>query len=159
MTRLFASAAAILAVAAAAIGTARAEDVHTERNIALSHYWVRASLGTVPTTAGYVVIRTTDGKPDRLVSASSPAAETVELHTHIMKNGIAMMRPVKEIAVPANKPVALKQGGYHLMFFHVKTRLKDGDTVPVTLNFRRAGAVTLSMPVRRGAPGEHMHMH
>ncbi|MCW5774174.1 MAG: copper chaperone PCu(A)C, partial [Rhodospirillaceae bacterium] len=140
-----------------AAGAASAHDKLTERNLEISNYWVRASLGTVPTTAGYLAIRSTDGKPDKLLSAASPAAEKVELHTHMMKDGIAMMRPVPAIDVPADKPVELKQGGYHLMFLKVKSPLKVGDTVKVTFTFQRAGAVTVSMPVQTGPAMDHMH--
>ena len=52
---------------------------------------------------------------DRLIAAKSPVAGAAELHNHIMEKGIARMRRVDAIAVPAGKSVVLKPGGYHLM--------------------------------------------
>lgn len=149
--------AAAFALSLAAAGAARADDMVKERNLEFSNMWVRASLGAVKTTAGYLAVRSTDGKPDKLLSAASPSAGKVELHTHIMKDGVAMMREVPAIDVPADKAVELKPGGYHLMFLQVKSPLKDGGTVRLTLTFERAGAVTLTMPVRKGAPAAHQH--
>lgn len=134
-------------------GIAYAGDTQRAKHIELSQYWVRATIGTVPNTAAYLTIRSIDGRPDRLLRASSPAANKVELHAHLMQGGIARMRSVPSIVVPADKPMALAPGGLHLMLFGVKAPLKVGETIPLTLTFERAGAVTLSVPVRKSALG------
>jgi periplasmic copper chaperone A len=43
------------------------------------------------------------------------------------------------------------------MLTNVKAPFKEGETVPVTLQFEKAGAVTLDLPVQKGAGGEHQH--
>ena len=42
----------------------------------------------------------------------------------------------------------LAPGGYHLMMFDLKGPFKQGDKVPVTLEFEKAGKVTLSLDVQ-----------
>ena len=42
----------------------------------------------------------------------------------------------------------LAPGGYHLMLMDLKGPLKQGDKVPVTLEFEKAGKVTLSLEVQ-----------
>jgi periplasmic copper chaperone A len=141
---------AILGPAAAAAAGA-AEPVRV-RHIEVSGPWVRATLGTVTVTAGYMVLRTTDGGPDRLVGAATPAAERVEIHAHVMEGGVAHMRPVPGIDLDAGRPAALEPGGFHLMLMGVKAPLAEGATVRLTLSFARAGAIDVDVPVRRQAP-------
>lgn len=103
------------------------------------------------------------GGADRLLKAESPAAASVELHTHV-KDGDAMrMRPVDAIPVPANGQTALEPGGYHIMLIDLRQPLKDGMQVPLTLTFEKAGKVTLQVPVLKAGAGAsgggHQHHH
>ena len=65
------------------------------------------------------------------------------------------MRPVeKGLTIEPGKPVKLAPGGYHLMMMDLKQPLKRGDKVPVTLEFEKAGKVTISLDVESvGAQG------
>jgi len=90
---------------------------------------------------------------DRLVSASSPVAGVVELHTHIMEGGIAKMRAIPVIELPVGGKVELKPGGFHIMLINLKAQLKDGETVPIKLRFEKAGEIEVKVPVTAQAPG------
>lgn len=98
---------------------------------------------------------------DRVVSASSPAAEAVELHTHIMEGGIAKMRPVPAIDLPAGGRVELKPGGLHLMLINLKAPLKAGESIPLKLRFEKAGEIEIKVPVAKqptaSVPGHVPH--
>jgi hypothetical protein len=65
------------------------------------------------------------------------------------------MRPLdKGLAIEPGQTVKLAPGGYHLMMFDLKEPLKQGDKVPVTLEFEKAGKVKLSFDVQGiGAQG------
>jgi len=152
MTRLF---ALLLALVFPAM--ALSQPLQRHNNVELSQFWMRASLAGVPNTAAYVTIRTTDGKPDRLLRADSPMAGKVELHTNLIENGVARMRQVPAIDVPAGAPAELKPGGLHIMLFGVKGALAEGASVPLTLTFERAGTLTISVPVRKGMRAGHGH--
>ena len=108
--------------------------------------------------AAWLTIRNAGGE-DRLVGAKSPAAERVELHTHIHEGGVTMMRKVEAIDVPAGGEAALEPGGDHLMLFGLKDGLKAGGRFPLTLLFEKAGQVTVEMRVAplSGAPPKHKH--
>ena len=101
---------------------------------------------------GYVVL-TNGGKPDRLLSASSPVAGRIEIHESMVMGGKAMMhsRP-RGIELPAGKTVALKPESLHLMMLGLKKPLKVGETVPVTLKFEKSGSVQVAFAVRATAP-------
>jgi len=83
-----------------------------------------------------------------------------------MNNGVMTMRPLdKGLVIEPGKTVKLAPGGYHLMLMDLKTPLKQGDKVPLTLEFEKAGKVTLSLDVQgvgaqapAGADSSHM-MH
>ena len=86
---------------------------------------------------------------DRLVSAQCPAAMMVELHETIDDAGVMRMRPQPDgFEIPAGGKVELKPGGKHIMLMNLKAPLKAGDTIDITLNFEKAGAVTVKVPVR-----------
>ena len=124
--------------------------------------WTRASVPGAKVAGGYMTIRNAGAAPDRLVSASSPAAAKVELHVHLNENGVMRMREVPEgYAIPAKGTFELKPGGAHLMFMDLKAPLKEGGKVPVTLKFEKAGEVKAEFDVggmgASSAPAAHKH--
>jgi periplasmic copper chaperone A len=72
-----------------------------------------------------------------------------------MNNGVMTMRPLdKGLTIEPGKTVKLAPGGYHLMMSDLKSPLKRGDKLPVTLEFEKAGKVTVSLDVQGvGAQG------
>lgn len=98
--------------------------------------------------AGYMVIRNTGERADRLLKAESDAAETLEIHQTVIENDVMKMSPVEAIEVPANDQVELKQGGYHLMFLGLKQNLSPDQPVTVRLTFEQAGEIEVTLEVR-----------
>jgi copper(I)-binding protein len=72
-----------------------------------------------------------------------------------MDNGVMKMRPLeKGLAIEPGKTVKLAPGGYHLMLMDLKSPLKKGDKLPLTLEFEKAGKVQVSFDVQGvGAQG------
>ncbi len=103
-------------------------------NIEVSGAWTRA---TAPgqDQAG-VDLTITSKQAATLVGVSSPAAKTVELHSMKTEGGMMMMREVKVIELPAGKAVNLGESGYHLMLDGLKAPLKEGETLPLTLDIQ-----------------------
>ena len=67
-----------------------------------------------------------------------------------MADGIMKMRPVEGgIAVPAEGMAELKPGGLHVMLLGLAAPLAEGATIPVTLTFEKAGAITVEVPVMK----------
>ena len=119
--------------------------------------WARAALAG-RTSAAYMTIENTTATLDRLVSATSPAARVVELHTHIMDGGVMRMRPVTAIEVNPGEPAVLRPGGLHVMLIDLTGPLQVGQTIPLTLRFEKAGEITVQVPVRpAGAAGHGGH--
>ena len=72
-----------------------------------------------------------------------------------MNDGVMKMRPVEGgLAIDPGKTVKLAPGGYHLMMMDLKSPLKQGDKLPLTLQFEKAGKVAVTLDVQGvGATG------
>jgi copper(I)-binding protein len=110
--------------------------------------WARATPPSAPAGGGFLKITNTGTAPDRLISASSPAAEMVQVHEMKMDGSVMRMREVeKGLEIPAGGSVTLAPGGFHLMMMGLKGPLKQGTTVPVTLVFEKAGKIDVLLSV------------
>jgi len=127
--------------------------------IIVENPWAAATPPGASVGGGYLVVRNTGASPERLIGASSPIAERVEMHVSITEGDIVKMRQQQSLTVPANGRLELKPGAGHLMFVGLKKPFKQGDTVPLTLRFERAGKVGTALNVERlGArSGSHAH--
>ena len=72
---------------------------------------------------------------DRIIGAEAQVSEIVELHTHLMDDGIMMMRKVEAYDVPARGKITLQPMGDHVMLINLKSPLKVGNSFPMTLIF------------------------
>jgi len=117
-------------------------------DITVTDPFARASAGMATVGAAFMTLKNTSGTADSLISASSPVAAKTELHTHIKDGAIMRMREVPSIEVPANGTVALQPGGLHVMLIDLKAPLKQGEVVPLTLTFAKAGTMTVDVPVK-----------
>lgn len=156
---------ATLAVALA-IGFSQAQSASS---ISIEKPFSRATPGGAKVAAGYMTITNKGAAADRLVSASSPAAGSVEIHEMKMQDGIMKMRELAGgLPIEAGNTAAFAPGGNHLMLVELKAPLKQGDKVPVTLNFEKAGKIDVTLDVQPiggqqpagmspPAGGGHMH--
>jgi copper(I)-binding protein len=135
------SAIATLALLAITAGAAAADGP------TVSQAWARATAPGVDVGAVYLSI---DGgaRDDSLVSASSSRAAMVHLHTVEESDGVAKMRAVEGIEVPAGKRVVLAPKGTHIMLMGLAKPLVAGETFPLELRFAKAGELGVTVLVR-----------
>jgi len=117
------------------------------QDILVEEPWARESPPGVQNGAAYMSLVNQSSDTDRLVSASAPVSETVELHTHLMEEGVMKMRQVKAIEVAPSSATVLQPGGLHVMFIGLGEPLVAGESFPLTLNFENAGEITVEVPV------------
>jgi periplasmic copper chaperone A len=133
---------ATLAVLLLAAPPALAQDLGVHDPYALTTV-PGASMGTA-----YMLIHNHASAPDRLLAASSPAAERVQIHTSVEEDGVVSMEHVEEgLELRPGSVLLLNRGGPHLMFLGLTDPWEDGDVFPVTLVFENAGEVTVEVPV------------
>lgn len=132
-------------------GTALARD-YEAGTLRIERPWARATVPGQPAGGAFLKLENRGGE-DRLLSARSPAAARVELHTMSMDGNVMRMRQVESIALPAGATVELKPGALHIMLIGLKAPLKQGERIPLTLQFEKAGEVTVEVDVASLVPG------
>jgi copper(I)-binding protein len=136
------------------IAPARAEEVKAG-DLVITEAWSRATPGGAKVGGGYLTIENKGSAPDRLIGASADVSAKIQVHEMAVNNGVMTMRPLENgLTIEPGKTVKLAPGGYHLMMLELKSPLKQGDKLPVTLEFEKAGKVKVSLEVQGvGAPG------
>jgi hypothetical protein len=126
----------------------------------ISQPWARATPPTAPTGGGYLSVKNTGTTPDRLISASSPAAGIVQVHEMKMEGNVMRMREIDgPLEIKPGETVTLAPGGMHLMMMGLKAPLKQGEKVPLTLVFEKAGKIDVELVVVPigATPSAHEH--
>lgn len=131
------------------LAAAAESDVPTADILNVEAPYARAVPPGQPNSAVFAVLTNTGETPLALVSAESEAAETVELHTHTMADGMMQMRKIERIELPPGERVELKPGGLHVMLIGLAEQLKPGMEVPLTLVVDDGSRVEVTAPVRR----------
>ncbi|WP_343313230.1 DUF1775 domain-containing protein [Brucella sp. BE17] len=119
---------------------------------------VRAMVPGAKVAGGFLTIANGGKDADTFISATTSGVERVEIHEMKMEGDVMKMRKLDDgLALPAGETVELKSGGYHLMFIQPEKPYKEGETVPVTLEFKKAGKVEVDFPVtaQSGKSGDH----
>ncbi len=125
---------------------------YTAGDLRIGHPWARPTANGQSVGGGYLKL-TSQGGADRLVSATTPLAASVELHRMSMDGDVMRMRRVDAIEVPAGQTVELKPGGLHLMLMGLKQPLQLGEKIPLTLQFEKAGAVNVELKIEHPKSG------
>jgi hypothetical protein len=138
-----------VAIAAALFtAPARADDVKAG-DLVITQAWSRATPSGAKVAGGYLTIENKGTTADRLIGVSAEVAGKADVHEMAMDNGVMKMRALdKGLAIDPGKTVKLAPGGYHLMLQELKGPFKEGEKVPVTLEFEKAGKVNVSLDVQ-----------
>jgi periplasmic copper chaperone A len=141
----FAFAALLVAIAAPAI----AQETGTP-SIAVQQPWARATPAGATTGAVYMTLDNKTGSADRLIGASSDAADKLQIHEMKFVNGVMQMRQLDNgLPIPAGGSVVLEpsSSSYHVMLIGLKKPLAQGETFPLTMTFQKAGNISVTVPV------------
>jgi len=141
---------AALAFAAATLFISHSAFAHEYKvgDIEIGHPWARATLPAAKVGGGYLKLTNEGTTDDRLVTVSSPIAERAEIHSMDMKDGVMMMRPMADgIEIKAGETVEFAPGGFHLMLIDLKQPMTEGERVPLTLKFEKAGSIEVELAV------------
>lgn len=157
--RIFCIAVSVGATMGALPLAAGAETHATSKGgVTLAQPWARATPPGAKSGAAFFEMKASDG--DRLVAAKSSQAKRVEIHNHVMENGVARMRRVEGVAIPAGQSVTLHPHGFHIMLIDLVAPLKQGETLPLTLVFEKAGEITVETVIQPiSATGPHGSDH
>lgn len=112
----------------------------TWAQIKVENAWVRATVPQQQATGAFMKL--TSSETVKLVAITTTIAKTNEIHEMKMEGNVMKMRAHPNgLDIPANTPVELKSGGYHLMIMELEKTIKAGDTVPLQLEFTNAKGI------------------
>ena len=125
-------------------GTAAAED-----KIVIHNAWIREMPPARKITSAYMVIENRGEKETALIGGKTDVAEALELHRMAMDGGMMKMQKVERIKLPVGKTEVT--GDFHIMLIGLKSPLKEGDQVKITLQFEGSVSKTITVPVKKQA--------
>ena len=143
---------------------AAAHDYGTD-TLEIEHPWARPTITKSVPGSAYMTIRNTGSEDDTLLAVTVPGdiADSAELHTTIMENGIARMRLAKNgLRISAGGALDFKPLGNHVMLIGLRNRLEPGMKFKAALLFEHAGRIEVEFWVEQpadGAGGEEQHEH
>ncbi|MGB5624451.1 MAG: copper chaperone PCu(A)C, partial [Woeseiaceae bacterium] len=92
-------------------------------------------------SAAYLSLTNNSDETIRISRVVSAQYGSVQLHESIVKDGIARMRAIPVLEIPAGETITLKRGGKHLMLMRptgaadsVSLQLLDGDNLVLAVD-------------------------
>lgn len=106
-----------------------------EEQLSVTDAWVRLSPVASNPSAGYFTVK--GGPQDvQLIGVSSSVAIRAEMHeTMTGMQGMASMKPIQSVPIPAGGEVKFEPGGRHVMFWNVNPGVKPPRRMPLVFSF------------------------
>jgi len=121
--------------------------------VRIDQSYARPTMPGQTSGGAYVTIENKGKHADTLISVSSPAAKSAEIHTMTMDGNVMRMREVSNVEIKPGAKVVMKPGdGYHIMLMGIRQPLKTGDKIPLTLTFEKSGKVEITALVAEKNP-------
>jgi copper(I)-binding protein/putative intracellular protease/amidase len=130
-----------------ASATKPSSDAGTAGKFVIQNAWIQEMPPARRLTAAYMTIENLSGKESALLAAKADVAWAVELHRAEMNNGMMRMLKLDRVTLPAGKTELT--GDLHIMLIDLKTSLKEGDQVALTLEFENGVKQTVLAPVKK----------
>ena len=136
-----------LCILLAALGGVASAEEYRLGDLAVKDPWTREMPPVSETGAVWFRV-VNHGSADQIVSVQSPFAERAELHTHELKDGVAKMRHLPSVEVPAHGDLVFEPGDRHVMMIGLEEPLMAGESFPMTIRFAQAGEVEVRVRIR-----------
>jgi copper(I)-binding protein len=117
-------------------------------DLIIADAWMPQPLQGAKAGAIYLKIENKGNEADQLLGVESPVMQELMVHESKESGGVMKMLPRSSLEIPAHGEVEMRPMGLHMMAMGWKSILKGSDTFPITLNFKRAGLVTIDVVVR-----------
>jgi periplasmic copper chaperone A len=138
---------AALAVVAVGLGAGPAKS--GSGDIKVDSAWVRESPIGGDSGGGYMRIVNTGKEADRLLGAESPVAKSIVLKQMTYVGDTLQTRELPNgIEIGPGQSVLMRWEAYHLLFVGLKEPFKRDGAFEASLNFEKAGQVTVRFEVR-----------
>ena len=141
--------AAVLALSVFLFVNIGGPTVRDNAKFSVEEAYARAVGASAKAGAAFMQITNQSGQDDILIGAKTAASAMTELHTHIDDgDGVVKMRRIEGgIKLAAGETIVMKRGGDHVMLMGLNDSLDTGETLKITLTFKKAGDFTVELPV------------
>ena len=105
-------------------------------------------------------IKNSSTKDVDLITVSSPAAKSIEIHSMQIVNNVMKMKKEQKITIPANSKVSLGKknpNGYHLMVFDVSPQITDKNMFTIYFSFSNGEKLHTEISVKKHTENQHNH--
>ena len=109
--------------------------------------WIKNLPPSVPVRAGYMTIHNPGETAVGIVSISSDAFASVEIHRSVTRDGMSQMDRVASLSIAPAATVQLTPGGYHLMMMQPLQATRPGQEIEIVLHFDDESEQRLTMKV------------
>jgi copper(I)-binding protein len=116
---------------------------------------VRSPIPGMANTVGYMELTNNSNDNIILTSAKSAVADRVEVHDHIMNDGVMKMVKLDSLTIMANETKTFQSGGLHLMFIGLNEQDVMKKTIDVTFIFQDGSEQVATFDVK----SIHQHHH
>ncbi len=121
-------------------------------DIGISPAWCRSAPRGAEVANCYLTIENKGATADRLVGGSADIAEKVEIQQISMIGGAMSVNPVSGgLAISPGDKLVLAPGGYFVALEKLKSKMKKGSQVSITLEFEKAGKMPVPFEVLSAA--------
>lgn len=125
----------------------------TAGDIEVHQAWVRPTVQG-ENAAVYFTIHNHTTSADKLIGASSPVADVVEIHESRMENDVMQMNRVPSLPLGADEEVIFGPGGYHVMLINIKEELVLGEHIGFVLQFKNHEDIVIEVHIEDSMPDE-----
>lgn len=111
-------------------------------------------MGATPDRPAVGYFKVEGGPRDvQLVAVTSDLAQRVEMHESVKENGVMTMKPLLRADVPANGAMEFKQGGKHLMIWHINGAAVRAGKLPMAFVFTNNNneRILFDLPIKPAA--------
>ena len=118
-------------------------------DIIVTQAWVRDVPPGAHMTAGYLSIENKNAVNLVITRVDSKDFEAAEIHVTRITDGMAKMRRIGQLEIPAGKRMLFEPGGPHLMLIKPTREFSPGDMVSITLVFRDGKRLAVDLIVKQ----------
>lgn len=115
----------------------------------ISNPWIKNLPPSVPVRAGYMTLHNPQSKTVSIVSLSSDAFGSIEIHQTIAQEGMMRMEQVPTLTIAPGSTVQLAPGGLHLMMMNPVEPTRIGDRIEILILFDDGSEQKLEMWVEK----------
>ena len=125
-------------------------------NMLVDHPWMKVFNNN---GAGYFKIKNIGTNDIHLLEVVSDSVDNIELHTIIMEEDVAKMRPIKGgVIIKVGESMEFKPMGNHLMFFGINQELGEGELMEAIFKFKNSKDLLVKFKMESNK-SSHNHEH